>query len=441
MKKANNIKLTLLVLLGLMLIQVGCARQGGKTNDKPDEPGLVEDTEQMEALGQTEVKQVTPKINIFIENSASMNGFINDASEFQNATTALTSMLKKAYGPENLNPCFINASIIPKQGQDPYQVVKSMLVKSSFTGTGNTGTTDLNKLIKLVLDNTDENTLSFFISDCIYSLKNTGATPTLLEGCQNETMDYFNGKLKELSDLSVLFVRMESNFKGGYWDYKNPSGPAKIKLKNCKRPYYLCIVGTDGILKEFTSNIHLEDLKGYSCQYYLSGKDYSNTFYTAISRPHKSGAFIVEDGTTLRLKSSGAIQFAIAMNLDDFSMSEEEKINPANYEIDGNFNIVEILPIDNNMFFSPNEKNNILSNGCTHLVVVSSDGYPSDFTIKFKPSIPEWVNVFSSTDDTGISDDNENELKKTFGIFYFINGVASAYERDSYFTMNIKINH
>ena len=64
MKKANNIKLTLLVLLGLMLIQVGCARQGGKTNDKPDEPGLVEDTEQMEVLGQTEVEQVTPKINI-----------------------------------------------------------------------------------------------------------------------------------------------------------------------------------------------------------------------------------------------------------------------------------------------------------------------------------------------------------------------------------------
>ena len=117
-----------------------------------------------------------------------------------------------------------------------------------------------------------------------------------------------------------------------------------------------------------------------------------------------------------------------------------QKRNPANYEIDGNFNIVDIYPIDYNKL-SPNEKNNILSNGCTHLVVVSSNGHPSDFTIKFKPSIPEWVNNFSSTDDTGISDENEKELSKTFGISYFINGVAAAFERDSYFKMSIKIKH
>ena len=446
MKKAHNRKLSLMVLFGLILIQIGCARQGRGTNEKPDEQGMVVNTEQEVVLGQTEVTEVTPKVNIFIENSASMNGFINDASDFQNAITALVSKLKNVYEKDNINLGFINASVVPQHGEDPYQLMKKMLVKNNFKNAGLTGTTDLNNLIEQVLGNTDENTLTFFVSDCIYSIKEDKSTTiTRLEGCQNGTMDVFQGKLKDIDDLSILFIRMVSNFNGGYWDYKHPSGIASQQLKDCNRPYFICVVGSDNNIKEFNSRIRMEDLKGYGQQYYLSGKDYSNTFYTVISRPYKKGDFTLPVNTinTIELRKADAIQFAIAINLDGLPMAEEEKMDISNYEIDGDFNIVEIMPIDNNIRkqFSPNEKNNIESNGCTHLLVVSSNGFPSDFTIKVKPTIPEWVNQLSSTDDTGISNDNEEELRKTFGISYFINGAAAAYERDSYFTMNIKIKH
>lgn len=442
MKEMHNRKFAVLVLLGLMLIQAGCARQGRRTNDKPDEPGLVENTEQMVVIGQTEVERVSPKINVFIENSASMNGFINDASSFQNAITALVSKLKSVYEKGNINLGFINASIVPKHGEDPYQLVNQMLIKSNFTNAGTTSSTDLNNLIKQVLSNTDENTITFFVSDCIYSIKNDKSTTTTrLEGCQNGTMDVFQDKLKDVDDLSILYVRMESNFNGGYWDYLHPSGRASQQLKDCNRPYFICVVGTDRNIKDFNSKIRIEDLKGYSQQYYLSGKDYSNTFFTVVSKPYNLGAFSIDNNSTIKPRRSGAIQFAIAINLDSFPMAEEEKTNIDNYMVEGDFNIVKIEPIGNNTLFSPNEKSNVVTNGCTHLVVVSSSGYPSDFSIKIKPTIPEWINQLTSTDDTGISDDNEEELKKTFGISYFINGAAAAYERDSYFTMNIKIKH
>lgn len=438
------------------LLLIGCSNSRDRYSNSPDgqvpkvnfpldSPGMSFDRDDGDNVfydSETGKADYPIKINLFIENSASMNGFINDASSFQNAITALVSKLKNVYGKDNINLGFINASIVAQHGDDPYQLVNKMLVKSNFTNAGSTSTTDLNNLIKQVLDNTDDNTVSFFVSDCIYSIKNDKSTTTTrLEGCQNGTMDKFQEKLKEFDDLSILFIRMESNFNGGYWDYKHPSGTASQQLKDCNRPYFICVVGSDRNIKELNSRIRMEDLKGYGQQYYLSGKDYSNTFYTAISRPYNKGRYKVEDFSTIRLNNTKDLQFAIAINLDGFPMSKEEKMDLANYVIDGNFNKVDLVPIDSNIEkkLSPNEINNIKSNGCTHLLVVSSNGFPSDFTIKVKPTIPEWVNELSSIDDTGISNDNKEELRKTFGISYFINGAAAAYERDSYFTMSIKI--
>ena len=441
MKEMHNRKFAVLVLLGLMLIPAGCARQRGRTTDKVDEPVVAENTEQVEVLGQTVVKQALPTANLFIENSTSMNSYVIG---FKPALKNLVVDLKSDY---TIGLNFINKNVINQpigENQDPLQVVSNMLDKnftSAYKNKADLQTTRLNDIIKLVLERTNDSTVSILVSDCIYSIKDNDKKKTKtnedkLKDLMVETKNQFI-EHSSINDLSVLFIRLESNFNGQYYDCNDKP----IKLTNRNRPYYMCVIGTDNNVKDFMKNIRIKDIEGYACHYYISGKNYSNTFYTAINRPYKSGSFIVEDGTTLKLKSAGSIQFAIAMNLDDFSMSEEEKTNPANYEIDGNFNIEEIHTIDNNTLFSPNEKNNILSNGCTHLVVVKSNGFPSDFTIKFKPSIPEWVNSFSSTDDIGISDDNEKELKKTFGISYFINGVAAAFERDSYFTMSIKIKH
>ena len=442
----HNRKFVVLVLLGLMLIQAGCARQGRGTNDKPDEPVVIENTEQVEVLSVTEVEQVAPKINIFIENSASMNGFINAASEFQNAMLALTSKLKNSYGKDNLNLGFINASVVPQRGEDPYQLINKMLVKSNFTSAGPTSTTDLNNLIKLVLNNTDDNTLSFFISDCIYSIKGTGTTPSLLGKCQNGTMDVFMERMNDTKDLSMLFVRMKSNFNGGYWDYMHPSGKASQQLTNRNRPYFLCVVGSHDNIVAFSKDISIEELPGYSQQYYLSGKDLSKTFYTVVSNPFKTGAISVDSDVSVLIRRDGNLRFAIAVNLTDFPMTEEEKTNPESYSVDGNFIIESIEPINNRFSTNQAEKKKVVDNNCTHYIVVSPQGHPSDFSIHIKRQVPRWVADFSSDDDTSISNDNEEELEKTFGIMYFVNGVADAYReksraKDSYFTMSIKVKH
>ena len=289
------------MLFAIIFIMVSCnGRDGGGKS-------LVDTTR----IDTARIDTAESKVMFYIENSASMNGFINDASNFQNAITALVSRLKDVYNKDNINLGFINASVVLQHGEDPYQLVNEMLVKDNFKNAGLTGTTNLNGLIKQVLDKTDENTLTFFVSDCIYSIEDDKSTTiTRLEGCQNGTMDVFLEKLKDFDDLSILFIRMVSNFNGGYWDYQHPSGKASQQLKDCNRPYFICVVGSGSNIKELNSRIRMEDLKGYGQQYYLSGKDYSNTFYTVVNRPYKKGNFILADSYTIKLRKAGAIQFA-----------------------------------------------------------------------------------------------------------------------------------
>lgn len=442
------------------LLLIGCSNSRDRYSNLPDgqvpkvdvpqgSPGMSydgDDGDEVFSTNETDNVDNPIQINLFIENSASMNGFINDASDFQNAILALTSKLKNNYGKDNLTLGFINASVVPQHGEDPYQLVNMMLVRNNFTSAGPTSTTDLNNLIKLVLNNTDNNTLSFFISDCIYSIKGTGTTPSLLGNCQNGTMDVFMERMNDTKDLSMLFVRMESNFNGGYWDYLHPSGRASQQLTNKNRPYFLCVVGTHDNIVAFSKDISIEELPGYSQQYYLSGKDLSKTFYSVVSNPFKTGPISVEGDASVLIRRDGNLRFAIAVNLTDFPMTEEEKTNPESYSVDGNFIIESIEPINNRFSTNPDEKKKVVDNNCTHYIVVSPQGHPSDFSIHIKRQVPSWVADFSSDDDTGISNDNEEELKKTFGIMYFVNGVANAYreksrEKDYYFTMIIKVKH
>lgn len=442
------------------LLLIGCSNSRNRHSNSPDSPapkvdvpldspGMSFDGDDGDDVfydSETGKADYPIKINLFIENSASMNGFINDASDFQNAILALTSKLKNSYGKGNLNLGFINANVVPRLGEDPYQVVNNMLVRSNFTSAGSTSTTDLNNLIKLVLNNTDDSTLSFFISDCIYSIKGTGTTPSLLGKCQNGTMDVFMEKMNDITDLSMLFVRMESNFKGGYWDYKHPSGTASQQLTNINRPYFLCVVGTHNNIVAFKHAIDIEELPGYGQQYYLSGKDLSQTYYTLVSKPFNTGAIHVNSNNLITIRKEGNIRFAIAVNLTDFPMTEEEKTNPESYLVEGNFIIESIEPINNRFSTNPGEKKKVIDNNCTHYIVVSPQRHPSDFSIHIKRQVPSWVAGYSSDDDTGIRNDNEEELKKTFGILYFVNGVSDAYreksrEKDYYFTMSIKVKH
>lgn len=405
----------------------------------------------------------TQTLHVFIENSGSMNGYINKASDFQMAIGRAIQLMKFKYGEDNIKTYYINQNVREQQrpdGTDVYNFVKKMLDKKDFTtsGTGKadkgTTSTDLNEIVKQVLDYVDEDNTAILISDFIYSLSSTdGVTTSLLYDCQNLTMSAFLQATKKLHNTSLAtnLIQLYSNFEGKYWHWAKPTGNNYVTL-NCPRPYYMCVLGTDDNVKEFNSDITIDELRGYKNQFTISNKDVSKANYTVFDTKYKKGTYkhtnapAIHGVTKAKKNNVNEFELGIGIDLSDFSMSETDKLDIANYKVEtGNYRIERIEIIDTTKLATPIDKKLVRDNHCTHAIIVSCTGFPNDLSISIKRDLPVWVRQTSSTDDRQIATD-ESEQKKTFGIAYFVEGISDAYkylatDKNNFMTINVTVKN
>lgn len=459
------------LLLLITILGVACARveRGGDNNGGTGTPTNYDDDSIVVVTAPDNVKvTATPKpskpqqtLHVFIENSGSMNGYINQASDFQMAIGRAIQLMEIHYGENNIKTYYVNQNIrerIRPDGTDIYQFVQNMLDKKNFTtsGTGKadrgTTATNLNDIVKRVLDSVDENNTAVLISDFIYSLPSTnGTTTSLLYECQNLTMYALLRKTKALKNTSLAtnLIQLYSFFDGKYWHWEKPTGKDYVEL-NCKRPYYMCVLGTDDNVKEFNRSINIEELKGYMNQFTISNKDVSNANYTVFDTKYKVGSYrhnnssAIHDVTKASKNNVGKFEMGIAIDLSDFSMSETDKLDVANYEVGkGNYKISKIEAIDTTLLANPLDKKLIRDNHCTHAIIVSATGFPNDLSISIKRHLPQWIRNASSVDDRTIATDQQEQLK-TFGISYFVEGISDAYKylatnENNFMTINITV--
>lgn len=465
--KINLLKLLLQFFALLVLLacnRVGETAQSPIEIDEYIEVSMPEQNEQpvsgsvKDLTSRIPVVKPTQKIHIFIENSGSMNGYINSASDFQMAIGRAIQLMRYKYGDDNIKTYYINTKIseaICPDGIDLYNFVQQMLQKKQFTKAGNTASTDLNNVVKNVLDSVDQNNIAILISDFIYSLhSNSGVTESLLYGCQNLTMHAFLQKTKVLpngASLATNLVQLNSNFNGHYWHWEKPTGKHYVNL-SCLRPYYMCIMGTDENVKSFNNDIAITSLKGYKNQFTISNKDVSNATYTVFDTKYKKGSYRHSNSNSIhaisnaKKNSKGEFEFGIGINLSDFSMSESDKLDLSNYQVDrGNYQILRVEKIDTTTITNPTDKKLVRKNNITHAIILSSKGFPNDVSISIKRRLPIWVKETSSIDDRNIANDN-NEQGKTFGLEYFVKGISDAYNylsqnKQDFMTINIKVTN
>lgn len=465
--KTNLFKLLLPFIA--LLVLIACNRVG-ESGQKPIDGGEfieiitpIEDGQDLsDTIGElssaTSVVKPTQKIHIFIENSGSMNGYINSASDFQMAIGRAIQLMKFQYGDENIKTYYINTKIsqtMCPEGTDLYDFVQQMLQKTQFTKSGNTSSTDLNQVVKNVLDSVDSNNTAILISDLIYSLPSTsGVTESLLYGCQNLTMSAFLNKTKVLPNgvsLATSLVQLYSSFNGHYWHWEKPTGKQYVNLV-CSRPYYMCIIGTDDNVRCFNNKIETTCLKGYKNQFTISNKDVSKSEYTVFDTEYKKGRYRHINSNSIRAisnvkkNSKGEFELGIGINLSDFSMSESDKLDLSNYQVDrGNYEIIRIEQINMLTLTNPTDKNLVERNKITHAIILKCIGFPNDISISIKRKLPIWIKETSSIDDRNIASDN-NEQRKTFGLAYFVEGISDAYNylaqnEQNYMTINIKVTN
>jgi hypothetical protein len=388
-------------------------------------------------------------VNIYIENSGSMFGYVNGNTGFKNALTKLLVELKSNYQQKNIKLNFINKRITPiKLEGDIAYFPKNKL---SNIGDQDSGDSDINQIFKQVLDSTSSNTISILFSDCVYSVgkdvKNNDVDGAL-KLQKSLTEGIFKNTIKN-KGFSTLFAHLESDFNGIYYTKNN----SKIPLDGQEIPYYITIIGAE---KEINKFGFIDVLDGFKNKSVFTTQNYSeNTFYSVIQTNEDNGSFKPSKVSNLnpnRIQSIESIRvqerqgenfiFSLVVDFSNLPVDQNYLLSKNNYKINnGDYLIKDIVPYDKNIL-KPNslvklERNTQIP---THIFIIESNSNKySDLNFSLKKNVPQWIYDLSTNDDSTI----KSEVNQTFGIKYLAEGIFEAYENSSrnknYITLTINI--
>ncbi len=435
----------------VLLLLAGCHREyrGAGGTDGDQELLSEKDTLATEVVEDQPGRWTRPRsIHIYIENSGSMNGYVEGQTEFKGAIRDLLVLLKYHYDEENIRIYFINSQVYETQIQTDLVNFASQLNTKTFR-VGNTSSSNLNDIFNQVLSRTDESTLSILISDCIYSISSKH-TRTYLDDQKTLTKDAFLSHSKKTGmELVTTVVKLNSTFRGRYYDqYDRPHLIGQL------RPYYICVIGDDGVMSHFNSRVELNEgkISGFDKKYILTSRDYSpGSYYSVLMQSGKTGRFRpmrllsaydyvrgIEKVTPPRDK--GPFRFTVAVNLSHIPVQEDYITDVGNYEVkEGNFNVCAVEAVDLKRL-DPSDRVRVRDGGVTHLITLEAEKPPYTTVIfALKKQMPRWV--YETEPDP---DNVEYEEGKTFGFTYLMEGIDEAYgmissRKDNYLEIKIPI--
>jgi hypothetical protein len=405
-----------------------------------------------EIFNPEKTEQITskPVVNFYIENSGSMDGYVRGIKDFE---TVVANLLVKSkdFSRNNENANFnihlINKAIFPvPQVNDLISFAQSLDPKpgSIFKQTGKTGESEINRMVEMVLNKTGKDTLSIFISDCIYSIDSKKDTRGSLAYQQAGALDAFLNKLRnnKESNFTTAVFKFTSGFEGKYYAYDNSN-----EWIDDRRPYYIWILGENTVVEKFINSIKIEEQIGYNNSYVLSDFRKIQPYYTILKETNKVGSFKQTDRNEKDLKSinslvfdNGTLQFSIAIDLGNIPVDSTYLTNPQNFTLTDGFTIKAIEKIDRNKI-SQRDYITIEKTTATHIITVTTSNKYSvqDLKLGLSNKIPSWVEESNSIDDRDI----KTQLDKTFGLLYLIQGVSEAYKTinpDQKFYFEIVLN-
>lgn len=339
------------------------------------------------------------ELNVYLENSGSMDAYMCDGSQLKDAVYDYVSKLSRLI-KRDIKLNYVNSQIIEHHG-DLQSYIKNMNPQSFKIAGGNRSNTDLPNIIKLILERQKSNSVTIFISDCILDVPNDAKFFFGL--CRIAIRNAVVSALDSIPTLGVEVLKLESNYNGLYF-YSSGSE----LLENVTRPYYMWIIGDRNILakinkKESYFNI-MHGVKDV-CAFTRAHKvDYRMQFSSGL--------------TTSSIPSSNKLNVQLYVD-----MSTTLQNSHLTVEASSDASLMNIKPIQK---INGNEK-------YTHVMEIEmlNPLKLSTEKIEFKrPYIPKWVQ--QSNDETGL--DVKNNLNKTTGIKYIIQGVADAYKDEEVYT-------
>ena len=366
--------------------------------------------------------------NIYLENSGSMDGYIIGETSYKNTILQLTS---DVFQQGNIiNYFVVNQEIIDINNQvKNFQEFSSFINSSQIKQYGNTKSTEINKIIEMVIDNfKSKDEVAIVFSDLIYSVQ--GDVLNSLSTNRYATKIILKRVIDK--DYSLMLIRLSSQFKGNYYDMKHPNRGILIDEK---RPVFAMAIGPKSEISKFDKKFRIKELSGFTnaLEFVPISKMNETTFYTILNRTNKKGSFLKADRNSPVIHKISDVtldrvdkkfQFSVAIDLSHLPYGYD-LLTKNNYfvqsSINDKFKIVSVDKIDK---IDPNDRR--YQGTATHLITLSSSQLTREnqvLSIGLKTHLPNWKDWVSTLDDTT----PQGRIDKTFGINHLIDGVAEAF--------------
>jgi hypothetical protein len=366
-------------------------------------------------------------VNVFLENSASMDGYVKGVTEFETAIYNLLGDFKISGICDSLNLNYINKSI-PYQKKnalpDDIQDFVEKLEPSVFKQRGGDRTvSDLKNILSTVLNSVNDKNISILISDFVFSPGKNQDAQNYLNNQEIGIKIDFSNKLRNF-DLAAILIQMKSNFNGDYYTKNN------IPIKfNGKRPYYIWLFGNTQQISTLFERKILDNLKGgyLNRQVMFPIKRIEEAPYKIQYSP-KIGSYsakelndkIISDAKpSSNNKNKGLFGFNVAVDFSKTLQDEDYFLDSTNYLLSNKNYQLRIEKIT--------DRSNPSISGYTHLLKLQTNQLREEIIqIDVLGKMPSWILTSTSGEDSNFLKDT-SQHSKTFGLKYLIEGANDAF--------------
>ena len=370
-----------------------------------------------------------PIINVYLENSGSMDGYVKGNTGFEQAVYSYLSDVKISDITDSLNLFYINSKVIP-QGGDIEDFIDKLEPASFKAKGGNRSESDISDVIKSALSAINDSTISILISDFIFSPGSNKKAVEYLTNQQIGIKSAFAESLKR-NNLAVIVYQLTSEFSGQYYNMENK--PTQI---NDKRPFYILITGNLIHLKNLIQKVDVKKMKGSGVENTYTAMKKQQSINFGIIKDHRIGSFEQISNTQIKKAKAdkgNGFQFSFGTDFSSFIIDNSYLTNKLNYKVsDPNYSVEIVnsnMKISDNLHYTQVVKLNTKQN------IITS----TNIKVQLMNRLPNWIEDMN--DEDGIDILSPGAMSKTYGIKYSLGGIFDAFtmQDSTYAEFNISI--
>jgi hypothetical protein len=357
-------------------------------------------------------------LNVYLENSGSMDGYVYGTTDFESSVYSYLSELEDLdfINKKQLN--YINSEVLPQP--DNLRSFIENLEPSTFKEKGgNRGSTDIQNILSEIIGRSSDNAIDVFISDCVFSpgkqyVSNNEADNYLMQQ-QIAVSSIISEHLKKHPGFTIVIYRLTSGFNGIYYNRLDEG----VSI-NDSRPFYIWLMGSENELRRIISSVNTDEIKGSGVLNSFTVANTSHTINYAITMKSKIGSWTPDPenpGKSIikaKVDKRSGFSLTIGVDFSDLVFDDHYVMDPNNYVISNKSYKITI------------EKSS--DDNYTHyikLTLLSKIISKGPIYIRLKSAYPAWSEVFS--DVTGLKISNKKAMGQTYGLKNLIGGICDAY--------------